>query len=353
MDIRIIGINHKTASIEIREKFYCNPIQQELLLSELKNHPSVVEALVLSTCNRTEIYLCCLDSFVSEDVLKILFGIKDMPLSENYRNHFYFYFEETAVKHLLRVTAGLDSLVLGERQVLGQVKESVALARKKAMIGKYLNILTNIAITSAKKAHTETDISVGGVSISWAAVAMAERVLGTLKGKTVLIIGAGKMSEIATNQMKQKGVKSILVMNRTESCAMALAEKYNGTAASFCDIKEVLAKADVCICSVGAPHYVLEKSTVEKVLQGNSHKKLVFIDISMPRNIDPKVSEVENVLLFHLDDLDKAVGENLKKRQAAMGDVEKIVTAKISQFYRKINLSSSAENSYFKFSSLM
>lgn len=334
----VVGISHKTAPIEIREKFFCTPLQQELLLSELKSHPAVVESLVLSTCNRTEIYSATLHGRKDADSLfKLLFEIKGIPLTREFEKHFYLYEGEKVIRHFLKVTTGLDSLILGEKQILGQVKESVELARKKAMLGRQFNILSNIAIRAGKKAHSETDISFGGVSLSWAAVTMAEKILGSLQDKSVLILGAGKMSELAGEQIRKKGIREIFVMNRTQSCAEALAESVKGEAVSFGDIKEILAKVDVCICSVGAPHYILEKNTVGKVQAAHPSRKLIFVDISMPRNIDPEVSTISNVQLFYIDDLDKVVMDNMRKRQAAVSDVEQIINTKTSEFYRKIN----------------
>ena len=337
MQFVVVGINHKTAPIEIREKFYCAPAQQELLLSEFKSRPFIIEGLVLSTCNRTEIYSHILSTRNADDLLALLFETKGLKVTEALKKCFYIYFGEEAVRHFFNVTVGLDSLIMGEKQILGQVKEAVALARRKTMLGKYLNVLSNLAVHTGKKAQSETDISFGGCSISWAAVVMAEKMLGDLKEKSVLVIGAGKMGEMALTQMQKKGAKDIFIMNRTESCALELARRLNGEAVSFGDLKEVLAKADVCICSVSAPHYILDKSTVEKVMAAGRKNKLVFIDISMPRNIDPEIARIENVLLFHIDDLDKVVGDSMKKRQAAVREVEGIITEKINSFNAKIS----------------
>ena len=349
MRLVVIGLNHKTAPIEIREKFFCSEIQQELLLSELKSKPSITEGLVLSTCNRTEIYSHTLnEERDAKELIELLFQAKGLKVTQKLKDHFYVYCGKEAVGHFLKVTAGLDSLILGEKQILGQVKEAVALSRKRAMLGKYFNILSNLAIRTGKKAHSETEISFGGCSISWAAIVMAEKIFGTLCGKSVLIIGAGKMSELALQQMQKKGAHNIYVMNRTESCALELANRFRGEAVSFGDIKEILSKVDVCICSVGAPHYILDKSTIGKVMTMRSHRKLVLIDISMPRNIDPHAASIEDVLLFHIDDLDKVIGDSMKKREAAVFQVEKIIADKTAQFYKKINLIKSIPTSdYF------
>ncbi len=338
MNLILVGLNHKTAPIEVREKFFCSAAQQELFLSELKSHALIVEAVVLSTCNRTEIYTHALDAQQApEELLRVLFQIKGLKLIPSLRRHFYVYSGEEAVRHFFRVTSGLDSMILGEKQILGQVKEAIELARKKTMLGKHFNILSNVAVRTGKKAHSETEISFGGCSLSWAGVVTAERILNGLKGKSVLIIGAGKMSELTLEHMKKKGVGNIYVMNRTESCALELARRCSGEAVSFADIKETLSKVDVCICSVGAPHYILDKSTVDKIMDIRHYQKLIFIDISMPRNIDPQIATIDNVLLFHLDDLDKVVGDTMRKREAAVIQVEKIISDKTSQFKKKIS----------------
>ena len=345
----VIGINHKTAPIAIREKFYCNATQKELLLSELKNHPSLVEGFVLSTCNRTEVYVQSLTAETAKDfLLESLFRVKNVKTDGSLLEHFYWYKDEEAIKHLMKVTCGLDSLILGEEQILGQVKEATGLARQKGMLGKYLNILSNIVIHTAKKAHTETQISLGGVSISWAAVTMAEETLGSLRGKSLLVIGAGKMGELAINQLHNKGLARLYLMNRTGEKAVALAEKYHGIAVSFFDIKDILNDVDVCICSAGAPHYVLDKDMVTTSMALRRNRKILFIDISVPRNIDPAIAEVQDVLLFHVDDLERVVGDNMKKREAAALIVDKIIEEKVKHFHKKIaKLNSiSPEDSY-------
>ncbi len=337
MEIRVVGIHHKTAPIEIREKFFCTPLQQELILSELKSHPSVIEAIILSTCNRTEIYANTLGGAEdSELLINLLFQVKNLEPTAELQKYFYTHTGKNAVAYFLSVTSGLESLVLGEKQILGQVKEAVALSRKKAMLGKHFNILSNIAIRTGKKAQHETSISHGGASLSWAAVSMAEKVLGSLKDKSVLIIGAGKMGELAGDQIANKGVKELFVMNRTESCALELASRISGEAVSFGDIKEILSRVDVCICSVGAPHYILDKSTVEKIMLSRPEREIVLIDISMPRNIDPEVAQVIGASLFVIDDLDRVVNDNMRKRQSAVKDVQAIIASGIVHYEEKI-----------------
>lgn len=337
MNIILFGLNHKTAPIDIREKFFLNPLQQDLLLSELKSDPSIAEAFVLSTCNRTEIYLHTINlPHHFESILKLITDIKKIEFLPGFQKYFYLYEKNQALRHLLCVTSGLDSLVLGEKQILGQVKSAFERARDKGMFGRYFNILSNIAIRTAKKAQSETQISYGGSSVSWAAMAMAEELLGTLEGKSILIIGAGKMGELALNQIRNKGVKNIYVMNRTGESAQALAQTCRATAVSFMDIKETLNEVDVCVCAAGAPHYILDRTIIEKVMNLRQNRKLILIDISMPRNIDPYVANVPYVFLSCIDDLNKVVTQTMIKRQSAVELVEKIIDRQLGLFYEKV-----------------
>ena len=338
MNIIVFGLNHKTAPIEIREEFFLNPIQQDLLLVELKSDPAVTEALVLSTCNRTEIYLHVIGNFYSlESILKLIANIKKTEFRHELKKYFYFYEQNKAPRHLLRVTSGLDSLVLGEKQIIGQVKSAVDRAREKGMFSRHFNILSNIAIRTAKKAQTETQISYGGSSVSWAAMALAEEVLGTLQEKSILIIGAGKMGELALMQIRNKGVKNIYLMNRTGQAAQTLAETCGAIPVSFMDIKEILSEVDVCVCAAGAPHYILDRKTIEKIMALRHYRKLILIDISMPRNIDPQVVAIDQIFLSDIDDLNKVVGENMVKRQSAVNSVEKMIDRQLTIFYEKLN----------------
>ena len=337
MQLYLIGLNHKTAPIDIREKFYLTPLQQDLFLSELKNRVPFLQAFIISTCNRTEIYTYVLDDFSPFDsVLEIIARIKEVNQPENFRNYFYILTEKNAVEHLLNVVCGLDSLVLGEKQILGQIKNAVDRGRKLDMFQKELNLLTAVTIRAGKKAQTETQISFGGSSISWAAMTKAEHMLGTLEGKSILIIGAGKMSELAVGQIQNKNFSNLYVMNRTPCNAEFLAEKYGGTAVGFCDLKEKLIEVDICICCAGAPHYVLEKIDIEKIMSERSAHELILIDISMPRNIDPSVKNIPDVHLFEIDDLNEVVDSNMKTRESAISDVKTIIQDKLNEFYQKL-----------------
>lgn len=334
----ILGLNHKTAPIEIREKFFLNPAQQDLLLSQLKSNPMVAECFVLSTCNRIEVYIKRVESiFHGEYVLDAIAAIKKIEITQQDRSSVYLLEGELAQRHLLNVVCGLDSLVIGEKQILGQVKTAVERAREIGALSSYFNILTNIAIRAGKKAQHETAISSGGLSISWAAIEQAQQELGgSLVGKKVLVIGAGKMGEIALAQLNNRGVGKIYLMNRTGEKAEDLAKVFNGIPASFFDMKDILTEVDVCFCCVGAPHYILNQEMVAKVLPMRSAHPLVFIDISMPRNIDPLVASLPNVRLKAIDDLKEIVQVSLQKRAQAVGEVQVIIQQKLIEFNLKI-----------------
>ncbi|MDE1921190.1 MAG: glutamyl-tRNA reductase [Candidatus Omnitrophica bacterium] len=333
----VVGVSHKTAPIGVREKFFLNPSQQDLLLSELKNHPQITEGFVLSTCNRTEVYLKCLNEDVGPSfVVALIAKVKKINFDFDTGLYVYSYEGPGALDHLLRVACGLESMVLGEKQILGQVKLAVERSHGAGTLSRYFNILTNVAIRAGKKAQNETQISHGGSSVSWAAVKMAEKALGDLKGKSVLVIGAGKMGGIALEHLQGLGVKKIFLMNRTGEKAEALAAKYNGIPSSFWNIREILSEADVCFCAVGAPHYILDKEKIADIASQRGGRLLVLIDISMPRNIDPEVGKLADVHLSAIDDLQVVLDNNMKKRSQAVHQVEDIIRQKITEFKVKI-----------------
>lgn len=333
MKILTVGINHKTSAIETREKFFLTSLETELLLSELKNDPGVASSIILSTCNRCEIYVHAVDDYNSLEIIKKLFRLKHQLLTPELQKLFYVLQGAMATEHLLQVACGLDSLILGEKQILGQIKDAVQTSRKNAMMDKFLNILTNFVLETGKKARRETQIDFGGSSVSWASVMMAQNILGSLQDKTVLILGSGKMGRLALQQLANKGVKKIYVMNRTMETAQELAQQSDATVVGFWEIKEILSQVDVCICSTACPHYLIDKTLVEKAMEARGCKKLVCIDISMPRNIDPRVAEISSVCLVTVDDLDRVVQDNMQKRLGAAQQVEKIISNKVQEFY--------------------
>ncbi|MCB9771783.1 MAG: glutamyl-tRNA reductase [Candidatus Omnitrophica bacterium] len=335
--IAVIGINHKKAPIEIRERFSLSDTEQKLLLSELKNRPDVIEAFVLSTCNRVEVYANLLNQ--SQDpffLLEVICQIKKINFTPNLREYFYTHTNKNATRHLLRVTSGLDSLILGEKQILGQVKIAVAQAQELSLFHHQFNILSNLAIRTGKKAQSETEISWGGSSVGWAAVVHAEKILETLQNKTVLVIGAGKMSALTLQHMSGKNLKKLYLMNRTHEKAAPIAQNYAAELVSLYDLKEILTKVDVCICAVAAPHYIIEKELLSTVMTARDQRPLLMIDIAVPRNVDPTAGQIPGVEVCTVDDLEVVITQTMAKRQAAIKAVEHIVENKLAEFYEKI-----------------
>lgn len=347
-NIFVVGISHRTASIDIREKVFLRPLERELLLGMLRSDPLFQEGMILSTCNRTEIYVSAVTEDLDKDIIiDLLLNIKKIADGSDVRRSFYCYSGEDCLRHLLRVITGLDSVVLGEKQILGQVKEAVELSRSKGMFLKQFNILSDVAIRAGKKAQRETDISCGGGSVSWAAVNAAQNIISTLKNKSVLIIGAGKMSALTAEQLRNKQIKQLYVTNRTKDKAEALARRLGGEAVLFMDLKGVLSKVDLCISSVSAAHYVLGHDLMQKVMEARGHKQLVIVDISTPRTIDPQVNRLKGVRLLTVDDLGDVLKENMDRRKASVQQVEVIIRNKLIEFNIKM---SKQDNFAVKFS---
>ncbi|MCA9400147.1 MAG: glutamyl-tRNA reductase [Candidatus Omnitrophica bacterium] len=337
MNLEVFGLNHTTAPIDVREIFYLSDIQQELCLSELKSHPEVMEAFILSTCNRTELYLRAAgNDYKLQDFFELIAAVKKTKLPKQYSRYFYHYQDKAAILHLFEVASGLDSLILGEKQILGQVKAAFDRASQKSMLSTNFNILANLTIRVGKKAQNETLIGYGGCSVSWAAINLAEKTFGSLSDKRILMIGAGKMSELAVAQIANKGFREMYLMNRTESKALDLAKKYGGVSVGFCNIKEIIRKIDICICAADAPHYIIDFDTMQKVLGRNQHPKL-FIDISMPRNIDPAIKHIPRVTVSYIDDLNNVIDDIKRKRHMAVCDVQAIHHKKLEEYYSKIH----------------
>lgn len=342
LNFLVIGLSHKTSPVEVREKFHFSVQERELLLSSFKSDPRVFEAIAISTCNRTEVYVHLLND-EPDVVFEHIFRVKKLGKAEDLKKYFYMRKDEQAVEHLFEVACGLNSLVLGEKQILGQVKEAVAASREMGMLSRTLNILTHLAIRAGKKAQHETEISSGGSSVSWAAITMAQKLLGTIEGKDFLMMGAGKMGALAANYLHKKNVGRIFLMNRTEEKAVLLAENIGAQAVSFWKIKETLLDVDVCMCASAAPHYLIGKELAEQVMAERAGKPLIFMDMSVPRNIDPQVAHVKGAMLFTVDDLEQVVKGNCERRQVAVEEVRAIIDAKVNDFYKKISLCNSHE----------
>jgi len=334
MHLVVVGLSHKTAPIEIRERLTFPAHRQAEALARLVGDPAVAEAVIVSTCNRTEIYAVASTGDDGVDaVIDFMAGFHDLDRHELVRS-LYITRGEDVVHHLFRVVASLDSMVIGEAQILGQVKEAYDHALAAGATGVALNKLFRQSFEVGKRVRTETEIGENAVSISYAAIELAKKVFDTLVGRTILILGAGKMSELTAKHLVSNGVKSVLVANRTFERAQELADRFNGEAIRYDELYERMHGADIVITSTAATHYVITKEQVASAMRGRGGRPLFLIDIAVPRDIEPAVNEISNVFLYDIDDLSGVVESNLEERMREAGRAESIIADEIATFVR-------------------
>ncbi len=336
MNLIIVGLNHKTSPVEIREKlsFPADTISEPLI--KLTNHYGLNEAVVLSTCNRVEVLAITGDMEKGVwQVKRFLSDYHNIPL-EKLDEHLYSHCGEEAVKHLFRVASGLDSMVMGEPQILGQVKDSYGYAVQHNTAGVVVNKLYHKAFQVAKRIRTETKIGESAVSISFAAVELARKIFGNLTGHNVMLLGAGEMAELAARHLMSNGVREIMVANRTYEKAIELVKGFGGTAIMFREFPHYLKNADIVIASTGSPDFIIKPDQVREVMRERKQKPMFFIDISVPRNIDPLVNNIDNAYVYNVDDLQGVVQANLQERSKEAGAAEGIIVEEIEKFYRWI-----------------
>ena len=336
MNLVIVGLNHKSAPVEIREKlsFPADTVGDSLV--KLLGYYGLNEAVILSTCNRVEV-LAITDDMEKGiwEVKRFLSDVHSIPL-ETLDEHLYDHCGEEAVKHLFRVAAGLDSMVMGEPQILGQVKDAYGHAVEHNGAGVVINKLYHKAFQVSKRIRTETKIGESAVSISFAAVELAKKIFGELAGKTVMLIGAGEMAELAAKHLMNSGIGDILVANRTYERAVELVRGIGGNAIMFREFPHYLKSVDIVIASTGAASYVIKPEAVSEAMRERRYKPMFFIDISVPRNIDPRVNDIENAYVYDVDDLQGVVQSNLNERHKEAEQAEFIIDEEIEKFYRWI-----------------
>lgn len=325
MNFQVIGLNHKSAPIEVRERVSFSSQKLHDALIALKGYDAIEEALILSTCNRVELYIVTSDAQRSFPVVQDFISDFHKVEPRLFRNYLYVYDDKEALHHLFRVIASLDSMVIGETQIFGQVKDAHRRAREAKAAGKILSQTFEEAISVGKKVRAETQIGKGAVSISSVAIILAKKALLTLKDKKVLIIGAGKIAELAVKDLYSQGMKTVLVANRTFARARELAELFSGTAIKFKEIFHYLGSADILISSTSAPHFLITYEQMQEVMQSRNHRPLFLIDLGLPRNISPEVNEVENIHLYNLDDLTSVCDAHLKERLREASRAEQII----------------------------
>ena len=332
MRIVVIGLNYKTAPVEIRERLTFNETELVDAIKKLNSKKSILENIILSTCNRTEIYAVVdqlhTGRYYIKEFLSEWFGMEQTEFSP----FLYVYEDDGAVEHLFNVTCGLNSMVLGETQILGQMRTSFLLAQEEETTGSVFNHLFKQAITLGKRGHSETDIGANAVSVSYAAVELAKKIFGSLANKHVLIFGAGKMGELAAQNLQGNGVKKVTVINRTFDKAKVLAARFNGEAKTLAELERSLIEADILISSTGAKDFVISKETMARVEKKRRGNPLFMVDIAVPRDLDPRISELENVFLYDIDDLEGIVESNLQERQKAAAKIRLMIEKEIVDF---------------------
>ncbi len=332
MELIVIGLNHKTASIDLRERMAFAEDQMETALHQVKSLPSLRENMILSTCNRVEIYAAVRETEKAVlDLKHFLSQYHRVPLKE-FEKNLYSFMGEEAVKHIFRVASSLDSMVVGEPQILGQIKSAYEMAVESKTSGIILHRLLHRAFHVAKRVRTETKIGDSAVSVSSVAIELAQKIFETLEKKTVLLIGAGEMCELAARHLVSGGVEKVWVTNRTYERAVALAQEFNGEAISFDEMNQGLKKVDIVISATDSPQYLIWHDQMAKVIKERKQKPIFFIDIADPRDIEPSVGDIENVYLYNIDDLKKVANENIKDRGKEAKKAEAIVQDEVIKF---------------------
>jgi glutamyl-tRNA reductase len=325
MNLTLVGISHKTSPLEFRERLALSENRTPQALRRLQSEPEIEEAVIISTCNRVEFVL---KSYDRQDAMAgfrhFVESYYGLPYDE-FAHSFYVHRDDEAVRHLFRVASGLDSLVVGEPQVLGQVKKAYFLAREAETCGNALDVIFNRVFNVAKRVRTETRVAEALVSVSSTAVDMVEHAYGNLRDKTVLVIGSGQMGELAARHLVSKGASTLLVSNRTHAHAVALAQTLHGLAIHFSEIWEALKRADIVISSTGCPHFIITRHDMDRLMNERAARPLFLIDLAVPRDIDPAVREVPGCTLVNVDGLQGAAGRHLRERQKAWRAADRIV----------------------------
>ena len=336
MKLSLTGLNHNSAPVEVREKLAFQPDLLATAVAELRHTPGVQESVILSTCNRVEIAVTADDELdTSEAMSDFLARIRHVD-PQWLRQYLYHHHGNDAIRHLFRVASSLDSMVLGEPQILGQLKNAYEVAKTQGTLSGFLDTVMTRAFGAAKRVRTETEIGQNAVSISYAAVELARQIFGSLRGKKVILIGAGKMSELAARHLERNGVSEIAVTNRSPERAKAMAELFRGRIVDFKDFTSALPEMDVVIASTGAPHFILTREDMKRVIGARRNRPMFLIDIAVPRNIEPSVNELDNVFLYDIDDLRTAVEGNRKGRESEAQAAELIVADEVERTLTKL-----------------
>jgi glutamyl-tRNA reductase len=340
MSIVLVGVNHKTAPVEVRELLAFSEAACAEGLRALVDGVVVREGLIVSTCNRVEVLTATTSEQITqsqERISNFLNQSRSLP-HDLFRDHSYSHIDDQAVRHMFRVASSLDSMVVGEPQVLGQVRKAYSVALEAGTAGRVLNRLIHQAFRVAKRVRNETGIAANAVSISYMAVELGKKIFGSLKGQSVLLVGAGEMAELSARHLINAGVSKVLIANRTEESSERLAKEFGGEAVNFERLADYLPDADIVVCSTGAGEYVVTASMAREALNRRRNRPAFFIDISVPRNLDPAIGDLPNAFVFDIDDLESVVSSNIREREREAERAELIVDSEVMQFQQSLRV---------------
>lgn len=338
MRLLVTGVSHKTAPVEVRECLAFPEAGLADALRDLKSRPGTAEALILSTCNRVEIMLATADDADPRAITDAFLAETRCVSPASIAPHVYRHEGEAAIHHIFRVAASLDSMVIGEPQILGQIKNAYAVAKQCGALCGWLEGLLTRSFAVAKRVRSETGVGHMAVSVSYAAVELARKIFGSLANRTVMIAGAGKMSELAARHLRRSGATHVFVANRTWERAVEMAALFQGTPVEWPRMPAMLPEVDILIASTAAPGYILEKEDMRRVLAARRNRPVFLIDIAVPRNIDPAVNKLDNVFLYDIDDLQEVVNANLRERMKEAERAEAIVAQEVERTVARLKL---------------
>ena len=329
MSIQLLGVNHKSAPVEVRERLAVPPMRLGEAAARLARYPGIEEGMILSTCNRVEMVAAAKNGEINLRGFLADYFAADVSALERY---LYEYSEHEAIRHVFRVSSSLDSMIVGEPQILGQVKEAYAVARQVGAVGPELESLFTRAFAVAKRVRNETAVGSSAISVASAAVELAKEIFGSLAGKQVYLVGAGKMSELAARHLLAQGAAAIFVANRTHQHALALAERFQGQAILFEELYETADRADIVITSTGAPHAIFRREHGERFLQRRKNRPMFFIDIAVPRDVDAGMSKLDGIFVYDIDDLQSVVNSNMTGRRREAERANRIIDSEVEKF---------------------
>jgi len=333
MRFQLIGVNHKTAPVEVRERLAIPESRLPEACKKLAEHPAIAEGMIVSTCNRVE-FLANMKNGTGD--LREFIGEYFSVDPSQFEKHLYEFREHDAVRHVFRVASSLDSMVVGEPQILGQVKEAYATARAVGAVRAQLDQLLTRAFAVAKRVRTETAVGSSSVSVASVAVELAKKIFGNLQGKSVYLVGAGKMSELAARHLLAHGAASIFVANRTYDRAIRMANEFNGQAIEFNRLYETCDRADIIITSTGAPHFIFRPEHGEQFMARRRNRPMFFIDIAVPRDVDPELNKLDGIFVYDIDDLQQAIASHVADRKKEAEKAEAIINGEVEKFQARL-----------------